>query len=613
MSEPHKIPGAAPARALRQWPLRLNWGHRPPPPSKPPSFTDLWARSTLRQRRWEVLLLAINLLGYVLLNAQFYYVHQAVYFDFSWDSYVATVNRTLLDFLLKPINVTQVPMMIPVLGSLLGAMIVIPILVAQFYRWWAAFPFLLVVLLVGHLPVMSFYLYFACLAVGLPQLRLTFSYANTLIALLIMTVYVVIATHNPGDIVVQLSRPTDIFLLFAPWVFAIIAAALAAGLVLILARWLRKQPGVVSGMLILPFMLPTILFGRFIGHDELQYRLLEGQYGPGSLLASMGLDEKRLRQLGRDEVTGQVRESLARTQLEIQATGEAFIQDYRTSRHVPSVLFLIARAWDMNPDWTQWQEMRTLDVYDDFPAPASRKWWRKLVEDHGHTVFGLVARQRLAQFFVRDGDLDRAIRLLREALQLYNDGTIRPPPRPERSTLAGLLKADPPTDMLNLDLESQSREIEDMLVLLEQNRRESNSNYATEPIVLWFKLDPHHPDYARNLQYLCATYPASRLRDNAGLALAMHLPPQERGRRLEELAGQAETTDGGRQALLLLGEWYQHRADARGDRQVFLQAQKVYDRLISRWPESSQAQKALAASRKMRNEFSPAGVSGKIE
>ena len=539
-------------------------------------------------------LLAAILIGYAAMCCFFFYAHHGRLFDFRLASYRATADASLLDFVLKPISILAVPMMIPILAILMAWLIAIPLLVAQFFGVLVAIPLLACLLLLAHLPVMSFYLLLGCIAVGVRRLRLKFLYANTLVALCFMGLYIYIATRSNAPELAELPRPSDRLLLYLPWILALIAAALLTALMLAIARLLSSRPRLPLALLAALTLVPAILYATLVGRDELSYRLLEGTFGPRSLVRLTDRTFYGLTPASIEEIIENGYDELARAQIEIQVQGKDFLAAHARSRHAASVLFLIARTLDTRPDLATLRSSGRLVYYDTHPAPASRPYWQKLVDEHGRGVFALIARERIAAFLLRDGETLEALNILREAHALHQQGALRVPAAPQRDDWSDLLRASPPTDQFRLDLDSQAQRIEQTIRLLEQNAGSNPTATTRQAFADWFSLDPRHERYPEQLRRFARQHAASELADNAAVELAACLPPEQQGHAYSAILEQHGHGDGAREALLRLAKWYLARAEARGDRQYFLHTRSMLEQLERAHPESSQARSARA-------------------
>ncbi|MFQ6048251.1 MAG: hypothetical protein ACE5K7_02680, partial [Phycisphaerae bacterium] len=481
-----------------------------------PPIVDVWSRTQPKYRRRAILLLLTNTVLFAGLNVFAFWLHHGRLFDFSWASYErAVVGKSLLDIVRYPISVQQVPLMIVILGLTLAVMIAVPIVVAQLYRFGTSLLFVAQVCFLGHLPTLSGFLLLSCYIAGGRRLRLPFRFASAVLGLIPITVYFLIATKGVdlsepdaqtglfatvlatvvvvatatliahqggralaggtlGAIVATglvpatvwavlvpsreglLLDPAARLLLYSPWVLAVIAAGVFAALVLTIAWIVNYRPGAIAPLLAVLFAVPVVLFETQVGRDELQYRLLEARYGPGSRThfreqevrsRIFELAQRRWRQdpsldlqaimqnitLAWEfelEPLGELKDQMAETELtrlasyqyEVVRACDEFCRARPKSRYIPNVLYMKGRALDMRVDMVRFRREGVLSFYDDFPNPVSEQTWATLVTNYPESVPSSVARYKLAVFGVRRGQVDQASRLLKELIEKFDVG-----------------------------------------------------------------------------------------------------------------------------------------------------------------------------------------------
>jgi hypothetical protein len=161
---------------------------------------DVWFYTAPRYRVRASVLLAINLVLYAGLCVFTHWLHTAEPFTFDINSYTQPARfwgeQTvgLNNFLLYPINVTRTPWHGIVLGLLMAAIVATPIAVAILYRFPAVFPFAACVLVLAHMPWMSFTLVCSAVLAALPPFRLKFRFGSALVALIPIMVHMYLST-----------------------------------------------------------------------------------------------------------------------------------------------------------------------------------------------------------------------------------------------------------------------------------------------------------------------------------------------------------------------------------------------------------------------------------
>lgn len=518
-------------------------------------IVDVWSHQTRRNRTLAIILLATNLLLFVALCVFVHWLHFAIPFDFSWESYVAPLRvvgpdtQTLNDFVIYPISVIQKPIHAVVLGSLLASIIAVPIVIAILYRFPFALPFVACVLIFAHMPWLAFTLLLSCVLASVRPFRLPFRYGAALVGLLPVLVYMVLAARG-GPAGALLASPEERQLLAAPWVLAVLGAAVMLALVLGLARLVNYRPGVVTPVLAATFATPAILFDRAVGADELSYRVLLKQCGPQSDLfesvSDVGPQLLRLIHRWTDAPPNEVAamqatiggliggDPVARSQVSARLLGrfqtelmerrraaydtcKQFIADHPRSRYVDEVLFLQARVLDLRlQEGALASASPARVVYDNFPHVQSLAVWERLLAQYPRSPFAAVAALRSAQLHQRAGEIEPAIERLRSL-----------PPRD-----AALEPIDP---TLRFDARIDQREALELLDLLQRTR--GDPRYGDAPLRELASLDPRRASYRAELARLATRYPGAVAGPDIRLRWILgESDPKARAALLEEFA-----------------------------------------------------------------------------
>ncbi|MGQ9649148.1 MAG: tetratricopeptide repeat protein [Phycisphaerae bacterium] len=501
------------------------------------------------------------------------------YWNYLWQSLDPTLDRqaTLLEFLLQPIPAQQVPWMFVIHGLVLASLTAIPILVSMLYRLPLSLVFTAIIAFFATLPWLAITVTFCCVLARWKRIQFSFRYATALISLLPVVLYYLMATRNtPG---VDRLAPLELAKLYLPYAIALIAACVVMAIVLTIARVVNYRPGAIAPLMAVLFATPMVLFETKVGRDELSYRLLERGFGPGSrehFLGHADAEEIILRtakairesspvpqppieslvQLVRDDLKlrvalGQTDQSrVARTLMadwyaqKDMAINECrrFLLHFPYSEYVPSVLYLQGRATDLrlNREFTYLQDSLILAYNEDFPNAASADVWRKLAEMTPDSAPGCVAMYRLAVLETRRGHVQEALDLLSRLIANFGKRKIVETAPTETSGWRNFLARRPPANTLGIDVTATVQNARKLENLLSENRvKELEPTYDYPILRRLFSIDPHHPEYARNLRELLAATsadpqdPTNLLRDNIELLLA--LTNRSRSRRIEEL------------------------------------------------------------------------------
>jgi len=547
-----------PVRRTVPRPIRvLGWltGLRPVPGHREPEggSIDVWRWTRPKYRLRALVLLLINALLFAglgcftlwLRTGQYFMSSSEAYWEAWWAAFDPTREQqlTLIDYLIYPIPVDQVPMMMVIMGLVLASLTAVPILVSMLYRFPFSLIFTFIIGFVAMLPWLAITITLCCFLARWRPLRFSFHYATALISLLPVMAYYALATRNAQ--VAMVLPPAELAKLYLPWVLAVVAACIFIGLALTLAWIVNYRPGAIAPLLAVMFIAPVLLFELKVGRDELYYRLLEDQYGPDSRTCFVNnVDASRLiaaeirERLGDSNnpaaattgVREQVRlewqlsiasELLGQQQHEAIRALEAFEAKFPASRYIPNVLYLKGRAMDMRLDQQAFRESMILRYYSDFPSPASRPVWQVLHDRFPDSRLWISAAYRLAMLSARDGRIDDAIALLEELMTRYRaEKPAVAPPRENRGWRALLAKAAP-SNRLAINRERVYLAAWKLRELLVNNRDPHQKDAALRRLV---SFDPRHPMYRANLLRLKSDipvrYPLTALADNVDVLLA---------------------------------------------------------------------------------------------
>ncbi len=226
-----------PVRRATKRPLRLMGlllGLRQPSEYQPGTggSIEVWQWTRPKYRLRAFILLLINALLFAGLGAFALWLRTGRYFAASGDAYwnawweafdpTREQQLTLLDYLTYPIPVSQVPLMMVIIGLVMASLTAIPILVSMLYRLPYAIIFTAIICFVAMLPWLAATVTFCCILARWRPLQFSFHYATALIALLPVISYYALATRNAS--VSQVLPPVELAKLYVPWVLAVVAA-----------------------------------------------------------------------------------------------------------------------------------------------------------------------------------------------------------------------------------------------------------------------------------------------------------------------------------------------------------------------------------------------------
>jgi len=582
-------------------------------------YRDIWSRPGPWARQRAYIFLCINVVVYAALNVFAYWLHHARYFDFSWQSYEQTRGETLLGFLVFPLSVYEVPIMIVVLGMLTAIIVMVPILVSQLYGFRFSVIFAAVVAGFGHMPVLSLFLVAAAFVASAPASKLPFKFVSALLALAPIIVYFYVATRGSGTWQQQLLDPTP---LYAPWVLALLGCALIAAIVLGFARVVQYRPGGVLLSMIPFFVVPVLLFHRYVGSDELEFRLLDHRFGPDSQQVFKPMEDTRrllwlvgqrtmkklqprplgvtaLIQLAREQFLALANELVEADRKAVVNACQNFQQRFPNSKYLPNVLYIKALALDTKFDQKALWQKSQLTYYNQFVRPQSAPVWEQLRQSAPSNAYAAAAYYRLAVLAAREGKVDRAELLLRQLIDRWGRPVVQTQPVESPATLWGLFRRPVQVYRPRIDPQSIVTKGKELLELIDNNR--DDPRYGNLPLQKLLALDRQSPDYPARLLQLADEYRDGKLYDNLQVLYALSRENiDERVEMLNGFVRQFSGADAGALACFELARMYQALALARMDRQLNERAVALYRQLIQQYPQSLYAAQAQTGLEKMQ-------------
>ncbi len=584
-------------------------------------IADVWSRTEAKYRRRSILLLTINVCLFAGLGCVAYWLRTGTVFaplaDDYWSQLAATFDptpntlHTPTGLSLGPISVEQVPMMIPVLGLILAALVSIPILTAILYRFPCSLPFIAAVGLVAVMPWLAIVLLASCLIASVKPFRSRSRFASALMSLLPVILYFFMASRQSEPAVDVMANPADQIKLMAPLILSIIASAIVMGTVLVVAKVVNYRPGAISPLLAILFLTPAALFEFQVGRDELHYRLLEREFGPASqyfiqqdlhkvLDATVDAEWARRKDSGvsREAVRAQIatRWSLALDpvvgkilkshQGRAAEAAMRFVRLFPDSVYAPNALYLYARALDTRVDLSAFERDIANAFYDDFPDERSRSAWEKIAANASSLPATSVALLRLAQTDARAGRIDKAIAWLVRLEQTFGDVD-----RESSSALrADILERVTPQDSLHIPVARMVFDGRRLRSLLEQNR---DPLYGDRPLAALLSIDSKGRGHERQLRAVLERYPSCQLSDNIDLELALSLhDPADRVAALRSFLQKHDVGDATPEAVYSLGV-------ANFEARHPLEARRAWERVVKDYGDSIWRGQAESQLRKL--------------
>ncbi len=537
-------PAPGPPEAIRR--ARPQRPRPAPPQAAWPEPPNAWQRNP---PSLALLFLGINLALYVYACVLFSRLTTGEYLllaRLSGDVQKAPLGR----FMLEQISIYQVPTQGVVMALLLGVLVTGPILIAQFYgRWWAMLP-LAPLLLLAHLPALTAAMAAAVLIAAARIPGVVNRFVRGLVALVppVAAMWISTARTDAG-----FRSPIERVYLHYPWGGAVLICMLVTLLFWIAVRLLNYRAGAGTIAMGLLIAVTEVTFVYGVGSDELEFRFLDARCGlnsPHFRTESLTEDLDRLTavQLAESGIanpTPQERagaRGIARTLMQMdgasrlaksrKTVGEAcreFLADFPDSRYVPYVLFLLARSQDMQFDSVGVEMNERLEYSESMVSPAGRETWSRLLVYHGGDPMAVVARVRLAQAYLMEGNIDNGLALLREARQRGEALRHKAQTDPARRSREVFVRRPRLPEALPL-IEERIRPVRYWQWLIEENRADGSEDAALSRL---FSLDPRQRDYLKNLEAIPRDFPRSQLADN--IELLIRLQTREEAKRIQLL------------------------------------------------------------------------------
>jgi outer membrane protein assembly factor BamD (BamD/ComL family) len=599
-------------------------------PARPVSelqIVDVWSRTSPRHRRLAVLMLLLLAVLFAGLCCFTFWLRTGAYGPWADEGYWDLMARsfrptggnqvTLNNFLSAPISVQDVPIHGVIMGVLFATLCSMPLLVAILYRFPSSVVFAVMVVFLASMPWLGITVLIGCGLASLRPFRFSFRYASALLGLVPVAVYFVSASWEPAGSQISLAQHRA--LLYAPWVLALLGSCVICALALAITRLIGYRPGGIPPVLAMLFAIPVFLFHTQVGQDELEYRVLEQEIGPGSpaLFRPVDLKEEATRVATRrwSETRGESIDEIQRAALDqlltealvqeqvdrIRAVDrcDAFMERFPTSRHIPDVLYLKGQAQDQRIQRTTLATHFRAEFRCDIPASASRRTWETLEKQFPRAGVTAMALYKLAIIRARDGDVGRAIDSLGQLLERFDAA---------QTTQAAARAVEPPSSVFrkapastDLGAEAsvvvkQARRLREMLMACRQDKprliTEVFGSYSGDArtevqpgqLLIWF--DDSDPHYRTNLEGLARCFPESETAGYVNVRLAMLEPAISR--RIQRFLQVSQTLAGrpsGAEALFCLG-------DARQDDSILDEAKTAFDQLVKSYPESCWAGEA---------------------
>lgn len=467
-----------------------------------------------------------------------------------WDNQAWNIGR----FVVQPISIYEYPWQIVVLGTWMGIIAAVPILISQLYSFRYSLPMLIVALFVGQLYGLVWFLTAGAMAAACRPLR----FRSRFIAVALCMAFPVLYWALWGGF--TSADPLRWGFSYSVWLYAWLAAMLMSALVLGIGHFTRYRPGLVLTTSALFGAAGFLIFQQKIGFAELDYHLYVAGSNPErteefySRSISDVLDQIIADDTLRSYLIGifyptepaQLREKLKQ---EIQARlaynqwpewfvrkmppvfgyqqkrralltrCRQFMERWPESRRMPIALYFTAMLNEIQPDVRYLAQTETLRFVSDYPQRDSLVIWQELFERFSGRPEALEARWRLAFHSAAEGRFERAVQLCQVTAALIAEQLkkIETAPAPNKETIWAAFSAPTDTVMTELKLRDLSIRTQKLQSLLQPEHRANPE--AERRLATFVGLNPYAVDYALRLAALAAEIPPTDpLWDNVRLA-----------------------------------------------------------------------------------------------
>lgn len=528
----------------------------------------------------------------------------------------------LSHFITSPLSIYEYPSQILVLGILMGALTIIPILVSQLMSFRYSWPMMLGAFFVARLPILGAAIFISCLAVACRPLR----FRSRFIAIVLCTAPEILYWSIFGG--TQNVDPVKWGFSFSPWICAWLTCLWMSGAVLAVGHYTRYKPGLIWSIGAIALCLGLALFSWNIGFSELDYQLYIAKNNPEEVREfhdhslTEAIDKAMEDDSTRSFLTGlfyptepiMLRENLKKdVQLQLTydrwpnwfkvppelnyqakrqwllAQYDIFINKRPTSDRMPIALYYKAILNEFAVDIQAVTESETLHFYSNYPQRENLPIWYKLYKEFSQSPEAIEARWRIGMHIAAQGEFEK----VREQCDV---SLVKLQSIEGNSETGGIFftafKKPARTAMTPRKLHTLGRKINELQSLI-NGQNHTDSPESKKRLSRFIILNPYRRDYAERLDNLLAeTKDDDPLRDNILLAKAMLTKdPLLRQEQLKNLSKEYLNKDGGIRSLYELGLlkvniWKSTPESGQVKNQYLTEAREILGGFVSLYPES---------------------------
>ncbi|MHC5119873.1 MAG: tetratricopeptide repeat protein [Planctomycetota bacterium] len=541
------------------------------------------------------------------------------------------LNFRLAEIVKEPISIYEYRSYIVVLGTLMGLLAVVPVLVSQLLSFRFSIPLLLSIIFVAKLPLLALFVLLSCIAVACRPLRFRSRFISVALCMAPQLIYWAVWG---GD---RTADPIRWGGSFAPWIYAwLCGLAMAAG-VLGIGHFTRYKPGMNWSVNLVMLLGAFGIFQHYIGFAELDYHryiaasnpedAVEFQTHSISDTLDKVIEDAPLRSrlegrfysvdkdfVFRNELKENIHDLLAynnrwpewfrrkmpdelkyqtkRQSLMLQC--EKFMERWPgNQKRMPTVMYYNAILSEFHPDVLKIVDQELLCFYSDYPFEDNYIIWKELFDSFPESPESMEARWRIAMHHAGNEQFDKAAEYCQTAQSRITELMSKLETQPEESDslFAAFGKSSPPT-MTSFKLhELQARFRKLQSLLSEENRGADKA--AEQRLAEFLRLNPHESNCPAQLDRLLERMPQDDgLRDNVLFAKAVLVDDiPRRSQLLEQLAKQYPQRDAGLQAqyelgLLKIQLWKTTEGSEEVRKKYLLEAYSILSEIKDNQPKS---------------------------
>ncbi|MDH4203573.1 MAG: hypothetical protein OEV87_11875 [Phycisphaerae bacterium] len=547
------------------------------------------------------------------------------------------LNFRLAEIVKEPISVYEYPWYIVVLGTLMGLLAVVPVLVSQLLSFRFSIPLLLSIIFVAKLPLLALFVLLSCIAVACRPLRFRSRFISVALCMAPQLIYWAVWG---GD---RTADPIRWGGSFAPWIYAWLCGLTMAAVVLGVGHFTRYKPGMNWSINLVMLLGAFGIFQHHIGFAELDYHryiaasnpedAVEFQTHSISDTLDKVIEDAPLRSrlegrfysvdkdfVFRNELKENIHDLLAynnrwpewfrrkmpdelkyqtkRQSLMLQC--EKFMERWpRNQKRMPTVIYYNAILSEFHPDVRKIVDQELLCFYSDYPFEDNYIIWKELFDSFPESPESMEARWRIAMHHAGNEQFDKAAEYCQTAQSRITELMSKLEAQPEESgsLFAAFGTPSPPT-MTSFKLHELQARFRKLQSLLSEENRGADKD-AGQRLAEFLRLNPHESNCPAQLDRLLERMPQDDgLRDNVLFAKAVLVDDiPRRLQLLEQLAKQYPQRDAGLQAqyelgLLKIQLWKTIEGSEEVRKKYLLEAYSILSEIKDNQPKSPFAEQA---------------------